>query len=250
MSTNDKCPELVESNAVLRRMYEERAAAEAKGIVSPTPEPRDLSLLFNLVETKKLTSTLEIGMAHGASTVAICEAHRQNGDGRHTAIDPYQSRDYSGQGVRNIAESGLTDFLELHEGFSNDVLPKLLKDGRKYDFVFIDGNHVFDFVFVDFFFSDLLLNDGGYILFHDANLPAVRKVISYVLRNRAYQISLECSEETVRLGIGFRKLLYNIMATPWEPMLWGTWGSTPNYRCCLLRKLGKLEIAWDEYHSF
>ncbi|TGE18371.1 class I SAM-dependent methyltransferase [Hymenobacter elongatus] len=46
------------------------------------------------------------------------------------------------------------------------MLPRLVKDGRRFDFIVIDGNHTLDGVLVDFSYPDLLLNDGHYILFH------------------------------------------------------------------------------------
>jgi len=69
-----------------------------------------------------------------------------------------------------------------------DALPRLCAEGERFDFVFIDGRHLFDCVLVDFFYVDRLLEVGGYVALDDLWMPAVRKVKSFILRNRSYEL--------------------------------------------------------------
>ena len=63
--------------------------------------------------------------------------------------------------------------------------------GGAFGLVFIDGMHLYDFTLVDFFYADLLVPPGGFVVFDDAQMPSVQRVIAYVLSNRAYdQIDL------------------------------------------------------------
>ena len=78
----------------------------------------------------------------------------------------------------------LFKFLRFENDKSYNVLPKLLNEGIKIDFAFIDGMHLFDYVLVDFFYVDLLLNKGGYVLFHDNWMPSVKLVINWIKNNR------------------------------------------------------------------
>lgn len=56
-----------------------------------------------------------------------------------------------------------------------------MRGGERFDFVFIDGRHLFDCVLVDFFYVDRLLEIGGYLALDDLWMPAVRKVKSKAL---------------------------------------------------------------------
>jgi predicted O-methyltransferase YrrM len=64
------------------------------------------------------------------------------------------------------------------------ALPKLLeKNQNKFDFIFIDGFHTFDYTLLDFFYSNLLLKINGYILIDDALHHGVNKCIEYIKNN-------------------------------------------------------------------
>ena len=52
--------------------------------------------------------------------------------------------------------------------------------------VYIDGDHAFDHVFIDFFYGDQLLDAGGILGFNDAGWPAVYRVIRFLQRHRRY----------------------------------------------------------------
>ena len=51
-----------------------------------------------------------------------------------------------------------------------------------------DGWHTFDFVLLDFFFIDRMLNVGGILVLDDTQFPAIRKVCRFVRRNLAYSV--------------------------------------------------------------
>lgn len=51
-------------------------------------------------------------------------------------------------------------------------------------FALIDGGHRYDQIFIDWYHADLLLDAGGYIVFHDPWLPATRTVAAFIDTNR------------------------------------------------------------------
>ncbi len=169
----------------------------------PWAIPYELGLdIYNFIVNQGLVQTLEIGLAYGLSTLFICEAHRTQRKGFHLAIDPNQEENFHNIAISNLEEEGLINYFE-HLQFPDYVaLPNLLEEGKKFDFIFIDGLHLFDYVLLDFFYADLLLQENGYIAFDDSLAPGVSPVLDFIRKNRAYQ---EITTSIKRLTI-FQKL--------------------------------------------
>jgi predicted O-methyltransferase YrrM len=131
-------------------------------------------------------TVVEVGLANGASAVAIAAALRTNGGGRLISIDPNQREQFHSRGLEALERSGLAQFHELIEEPSYLALPALLRRGIKAEFAYVDGWHSFDYVLVDFFYVDKLLAPGGVVGFNDAGLRSVDKVLRFALRYRKY----------------------------------------------------------------
>lgn len=178
------------------------------------------TLLYNFVRANKPRSTLEVGMAYGISTLFICQAHRDNGGGTHTAIDPAQERLFRSIGLLNIERANLKDLLCFHQVRSDEILPMLCTQNTRVDFAFIDGSHLFDFALVDFHYIDRLLPIGGCVAFDDLWMPGVRKVVSFVLKNAPYKLTLPPSAPNVpmgkRLGRAARRMAQNPLGLDWK----------------------------------
>jgi predicted O-methyltransferase YrrM len=135
--------------------------------------------MHDLVRKHGLSRTLEVGLAYGASAACIMSAHA----GRHTCMDPFQ-HEYDQLGLKNLASLGFGDRLDFHAGFSHAVLPRLNDEQNRYDFAFIDGSHLYDGIFLDFFYVDLLLAQQGFVVLHDAWMRSTQMVASFVKKNR------------------------------------------------------------------
>ncbi len=98
-------------------------------------------------------------------------------------MDPFQGN-YQNLAMKNLKALGLDQFVDFRADYSHNVLPQLYKEKRSFDFIFIDGDHKFDGEFVDFYYSDLLLNNKGYILLHDTWMRTTRLVMSFINSNR------------------------------------------------------------------
>lgn len=149
----------------------------------------EAEFLFRLIKEKHSSRTLEIGFAMGRSAAHILAAS----DAQHTAIDPFQDN-YQQIGKRNLAALGLADRLTLIEELSHVALPELLRQDQRFDFVFIDGCHRFDSIFLDFYYADLLLDPGGLLVFHDSWMRSTQLVLSFVRRNRPDYRFIPCPE--------------------------------------------------------
>ncbi len=55
----------------------------------------------------------------------------------------------------------------IHKGYSQHELPKLVEAGKQYDFIYIDASHQSDDTFVDGYFANKMLKKGGLIIFDD-----------------------------------------------------------------------------------
>jgi hypothetical protein len=124
----------------------------------------------DLCADERATSCVEVGMAWGMSTLHIIEALLANGaaDGAHVVIDPMQTSLFHNAARRTLREIGADPMVEFHEAPSDLVLPKLISEGRQFDFAFIDGDHRFEGVFLDAVLADRLLKPGGVVALDDA----------------------------------------------------------------------------------
>jgi predicted O-methyltransferase YrrM len=205
------------------------------------------ALLYDIVRAHKPGRTLETGMAYGMSTLFICQALEDNGSGSHIAIDPFQTDEFRSIGVLNVERAGLAHRLRVHEAPSDVVLPRLCADAGTLDFAFIDGWHLFDFTLVDFYYIDKMLAVGGHVVFDDLWLPAVRKAVSFVLRNKPYELVKVAStrpapawKRLVRIG---RRFAQDPLGRDWGPKL------LP-HNIAILKKVGEDSRTWDFHRRF
>lgn len=142
--------------------------------------------LFRHVVKNKPVECIEIGMANGVSTIAICSALKFNGKGRLISVDPYQTTQWNSQGLKRLEAASLNKYHTLMERPDYSVLPRLLDDNLRIDFGYIDGWHTFDYTLLDFWYIDKMLSEGGVVAFNDCGMRAVTKAIKFVMTHRAY----------------------------------------------------------------
>lgn len=145
----------------------------------------EAEFLYRFVQEKQLKHTLETGFGFARSASHIMAGTAAP----HIVIDPFQSN-YEYGGLKNIERLGLKEQLTLIEKSSHIALPMLLAEGRNFDFIFIDGDHRFDGCFVDFYYADLLLQEKGYLLFHDTWMQPIQLVMNFIRQNRKDYIEI------------------------------------------------------------
>ncbi len=145
-----------------------------------------IARLFNKIEPLQ---TLEIGLCHGISAALFTSLHEESGSGgSHVAVDPYQTEGWDRAGLNALEQCGLNKYIEFHEDFSSQVLANFVSDNRRFDLIYIDGSHLFEDVFVDFYFCQRLLNPGGVILFDDGSTYDVSRVLKFIDRNFTHSL--------------------------------------------------------------
>lgn len=163
----------------------------------------ECALIYESIAASGAVRGLETGMAFGMSSLCIADALRGNGSEYElVSIDPCQTTDWKSAGLHLLARAGLS--ATLLEEPSQLALPRLAAEGQRFDFGFIDGWHTFDHTLIDFFYIDVMLRDGGFIVFDDVGYPAINAVVRFVLANRDYEL-VKALTYDVPGGMRFRR---------------------------------------------
>jgi predicted O-methyltransferase YrrM len=118
---------------------------------------------------------LEVGSAYGFSTVALALVARSV-----VAVDPHQTHGSYGELVHNLTANGLRDKVDIRVNTSQQTLPALADDDRRFDLIWIDGDHSPEGVEHDVTWALKLLKSGGVIACHDydeVTCPGVRQAL-------------------------------------------------------------------------
>ncbi len=145
----------------------------------------EVALLQKACGPDQPRASLEVGMAMGVSTLAMLEVVAET----HYAIDPNQRTEWDGIGLDAVSRCPWKDKFVFVERPSHLALPALLQDcgQRSFDLILIDGWHAFDTAFIDYFYSDLLLDDGGVLLLDDVDLPQIGAIVDFIDEYKFYR---------------------------------------------------------------
>jgi predicted O-methyltransferase YrrM len=218
--------------------------------------------LQKIISEIKPVVCLEVGLAFGVSSLFICGAIEKTNNSPHIVINPYQNRAevWRGIGLHNLRKSGYGEIVEFIELPSHQALTQLYAQGRKIDFAFIDGMHLFDYALVDFFLIDKIIKVGGILVFDDADWPAIRKLCRFIIKNQSYSVFkcldiIEFRKLSVKRRIlnmllavpGFSSKLHRLLAPEIieNDALLGLHGS-----CIAFRKEADDTRRWDFHKSF
>lgn len=249
--------------ALLERMLASGKVRDDQGNALPLHshiKAEDGQRVSACIERYGISRTLEVGCAYGVSSLYICEAISKQPNPRHIIIDPVQSTEWRGVGVRNLREAGYS-FWELIEQPSELALPSLLKSGLKVQFALIDGWHTFDHVLLDFFYVDRLLEDGGIVAFDDVGMAAVTRVVRYVMNYPNYRLvhnpKKRLPTSIKRLGFAFiMRRLTEVLPSHIREEYFSASLLKPLEeiglvnRCTFLQKSGPDARNWDWYKHF
>jgi predicted O-methyltransferase YrrM len=126
------------------------------------------------------STSLEVGMAYGFSTLFFEDAMHEHGYGHHIAIDPFEFTTWKGVGHQAVQDLGFGARFTLVQKTSVAALTELHAAGLRPELVFIDGDHRFDGALVDFYCVDKMLPVGGVALFDDMWMPSIQKLAAFI----------------------------------------------------------------------
>jgi predicted O-methyltransferase YrrM len=148
----------------------------------------DGDTLRDLLLAERAQVVIEIGLAYGASALAIAEALAAGGsEGKHHLIvDAFQDR-FDEVGWNALVGAGLEEMCRLLRDRSQLALPPLVAEGFLADAAFVDGSHTFHHVFVDLFYLRELVRPGGLIILDDCEWPSVATAARYFETNTGWK---------------------------------------------------------------
>lgn len=122
------------------------------------------------------------------------------------AIDPFQEEVFKNEGLDAVTKCELPPKFTFLNEYDTLALPRMVGEGQKKQFIFIDGSHTFDYTLLDAFYGDQLLEVGGILAFDDIGWPAVQKAVLFFLTNRYYRL-LRFSDEKFS-DAGFWRVMF------------------------------------------
>ncbi len=173
--------------------------------------PAELSeLIFTLKRVerekgKELSAFLEIGFSAGITNTVLNNFFNFD---VIVAVDNF-SAEINGNTLKaNLMRKNLT--LICGDSTSEQIL-KTVKSLGGYDFIFIDGNHNYDYVKKDFYNYKEFLHPGGIIALHDIHSSAHNEIARFwdeLKADSKYEtLDLICKDFPVQYGIGVVRLL-------------------------------------------
>ncbi len=243
-------------NDILEKIFDTKNFTNSKNelikIHSETSK-KQCEFIQNIIKINNFSKSIEIGFAFGISTLAILEEVVKN-KGRHLVIDKYQNTIWGGNGVDLINQAGYSTKLDFIEEFCYVVLPSLLEKGEKFDFAYIDSTKQFDWLLVDFFYLDKLLEINGVIVFDDLNFPGIRKLLRYISQFPNYKIYSQFPEnyKTSKLKkiATLLKYLPNSEKFVKEEILKTDFELGINAHCVAIIKIADDKRNWDWHMKF
>jgi len=211
--------------------------------------------LQQLIIEKRPKVSLEVGLGFGISSLFICEAMEKVGGERHIVID--SERWDESVGLRHLEAAGYGHLIDFRAQESETALPRLVAEGTRVDFAFIDGCHAFDHALIDFFYIDKLLSVGGIVAFDDADQESVHGVCRFVATNRSYKVCatvggspdrrtiVKAARWAARRFSPLRRLVHNRVSEPDEGLGF-SWAS----RLIAFEKTGEDKRRWDFHREF
>jgi predicted O-methyltransferase YrrM len=153
--------------------------------------PEQGAMLRQLMIDNSVSRSLEVGFAYGFSTLWMLDALRKHPEALHVAIDPFEKIQWHGIGLNQVDKIRFEGTFKWLQELSIHALSDLIRQGEKFDFIYIDANHKFDGVIVDFYLCDKLAHPGSIIVLDDMWMKSIRAASSFIIENLAYKVELQ-----------------------------------------------------------
>lgn len=152
---------------------------------------------FAIKPEYKPINYMEIGVFKGENIRDISRSYCKHPDSKIYCVDPWIDYDeypeYKGkietiyqQFKKNMETENLSEKIEVHRGFSHNVVPNF--EDNFFDISFIDGNHETEFVYKDGIVVLPKMKSGGTIIFDDYNWPTVKTGVQKFLEENSSQL--------------------------------------------------------------
>lgn len=206
--------------------YRSSLKTDCEGILAfrgGSPRKAECELLVRLVIQTRPQTTVDWGLGDGAATIAIVLAREHVGvSGLHVSLDPFQHSISKDVGILQLQTHGLSSKVDFREDRSAEFLIECANNGRRFDFIFVDGDHSMGGKVTDAYLADAVLRPGGVIAFHDSLFNSTATAVAWLVDDRRYEIlplsnepqwkiAARASRHFRRLGLNYtRKVIPNL----------------------------------------
>lgn len=146
--------------------------------------------LQQLAKEMQPRSILEIGIGYDAFSANVWLNETK------ASVTTVDKRDWNGHGARLTTE--FPNRYKFIEGRSEDVLPYAIKQGKKYELIFIDGDHAYAGCKADILNAQQLLVPGGVIVMDDYGVTRTDTAVDIdetgTIINGAFGVKEACDE--------------------------------------------------------
>lgn len=150
--------------------------------------------LYNVPKELGAGTYVNLGVFRGGSTACLAYGARDFKVDVHVhGVDIWVHGGKKHHAQEGFDQAGISDYITLHTGFTHEVV-KTFQD-KKLRFVFVDADHHYETCKRDIQDWSPLVEQGGWISFHDINFPTV---------DRAIREEIESSDEWVEMPQLFR----------------------------------------------
>lgn len=152
--------------------------SEARAVVGDLPfmQAERADVIYKHIRQQQPLNILELGIAHGVSSVYMAAALQENGAGHLTCVD-LEGASFQPRAEELVRRAGLEHLVSIHRERSSYTwfLKKLIERRTPpggvceplFDLCYIDGPKNWTIDGAAFFLVDKLLRDGGWIIFDD-----------------------------------------------------------------------------------
>lgn len=165
-----------------------RTIASAFDPALPFCAPPEGELLRELILQHQYRHCLEVGFATGSTALYMLHALGDTG-GDLVSIDRPEGP-YNAIGKSLLAGAPVELRLAPHRLIEEDsaqAIPQLLREGQTFDLIFVDGWKTFDHLAAEAYYLTRMLRVGGVMVFDDAAMPSVHKVIRLLQTHYQHQ---------------------------------------------------------------
>jgi predicted O-methyltransferase YrrM len=148
----------------------------------------DADVLRVLLAAERATTVIEVGLAYGASALAIASTLVASGatDARHVVIDAYRGH-FHDVGWSALLAAGLAGVSSLRREQPQLALQRPAADGFADDNGFVDGSQIFHNGFADLCFLGEIICPSGIVIADDCRYPSVATAVPYFEINAGWQ---------------------------------------------------------------
>jgi predicted O-methyltransferase YrrM len=160
--------------------------------------------LRQVIVGDRATRTIDVGLGYAIASLFMCSGLLATAGSEHVAIDPFQATRFSDVGLQSLEDAGVRDLVTFEARPSEIVLPELLGKGASFDVAFLDGNHRFDWVFVDLVFLGRLVKPGGAVFVDDHQLSSVQHAVAFATSNLGWHLEASSDEDPLHHWVVLR----------------------------------------------